>query len=631
MSSTGAQLQQQQMQQQQQQLRNANSRSVPALHPPPHGPLGAQQQPHPDMMAYQQHQQQMLAQQRAQSTQQLQQQRYGPGQPMMMMPPPMAEPTSPTRLTAQQQQAATRSRSVQNLASEAHRPALLDAQQRQSSVRARHPSNPSMEDERQYQNIGQYQQQQQQQQQRGLLSPVGNKPPGQPTVQHLRGQSVVHQQPADSPPPPPPPPVSTHPLLAGQAQQAVLATAGQTPWEREELERQNNQRRQEAARQWMEEQIGELEALGPANRTPKQEEQLRSLRLEYEFRKRAMEAAQEEEEGEEEDSGALQGQGMLRLVQEDLERARQWRMEKEQQQARPAQQQMQQPPPQQQQQQQAPPPSSNGVGSMNNNNTAAVPDQERARKIEAFQRKQRELEATQAAEERILREAQRRKQQEDDRQQSQQQWSSNRPSSSGSNSAPSQRLDNLLVSGGQDAPQTSTNSGPTKRVSFFQEPTSNNDTRGQQREDHEVRRIDPFFPPFIIPWNLLISTLCLCFQAFILQAEEMLSNHTPPRMGGGNAQQPADPLLLTGSTPGVIGAQEVYRDPRARRLAEQQQQQQKTTQLKTGPEKLSFQEKMRMFALESGEPATPQEKSKISKAQREIELKPSPATTAINK
>lgn len=113
-----------------------------------------------------------------------------------------------------------------------------------------------------------------------------------------------------------------------------------------------------------------------------------------------------------------------------------------------------------------------------------------------------------------------------------------------------------------------------------------------------------------------------------------MSNHTPPRQQQVGAQQqqqqqqqPMDPLLLTGSTPGVIGAQEVYRDPRARRLAEQQQQ--KTTQLKTGPEKLSFQEKMRMFALESGEPATPQEKSKISKAQREIELKPSPAS--VNK
>ena len=99
-------------------------------------------------------------------------------------------------------------------------------------------------------------------------------------------------------------------------------------------------------------------------------------------------------------------------------------------------------------------------------------------------------------------------------------------------------------------------------------------------------------------------------QAFILEAENMLA---APR---------TDQLLLTGgSTPGVIGAQEVYRDPRIRRLAEQQQQ--KAHLKPPGPEKLTFQEKMRMFALESGEPATPKDKSKISKAQREIELKPS--------
>ena len=95
-----------------------------------------------------------------------------------------------------------------------------------------------------------------------------------------------------------------------------------------------------------------------------------------------------------------------------------------------------------------------------------------------------------------------------------------------------------------------------------------------------------------------------------MEAESMLAN-TPPK--GVSQQQQQDQLLLTGSTPGVIGAQEVYRDPRLRRLAEQQQQQK--TQLKPGPEKLTFQEKMRMFALESGEQATPKDKSKISKAQ----------------
>ncbi|XP_075145292.1 adherens junction formation factor afadin isoform X2 [Haematobia irritans] len=72
------------------------------------------------------------------------------------------------------------------------------------------------------------------------------------------------------------------------------------------------------------------------------------------------------------------------------------------------------------------------------------------------------------------------------------------------------------------------------------------------------------------------------------------------------------------STPGVIGAQEVYRDPRTRRLAEkQQQQQQRNTE--AVPEKLSFKEKMKMFALESGEDNTPKDKLKISRAQRDID------------
>ncbi|CRK86935.1 CLUMA_CG000755, isoform C [Clunio marinus] len=68
------------------------------------------------------------------------------------------------------------------------------------------------------------------------------------------------------------------------------------------------------------------------------------------------------------------------------------------------------------------------------------------------------------------------------------------------------------------------------------------------------------------------------------------------------------------STPGVIGAQEVYRDPRQRRLAEQQQKKSEAPV----PEKLTFKEKMKMFALESGE-NTPKDKLKISRAQRDID------------
>lgn len=81
------------------------------------------------------------------------------------------------------------------------------------------------------------------------------------------------------------------------------------------------------------------------------------------------------------------------------------------------------------------------------------------------------------------------------------------------------------------------------------------------------------------------------------------------------------------ATPGVIGAQEVYRDPRARRLAEQAQQ--KTVQQTPVPEKLSFKEKMKMFAMETGESGTPKDKSKISRAQREIDNLGTPANSSM--
>lgn len=63
-----------------------------------------------------------------------------------------------------------------------------------------------------------------------------------------------------------------------------------------------------------------------------------------------------------------------------------------------------------------------------------------------------------------------------------------------------------------------------------------------------------------------------------------------------------------------------------RRLAEQQQKQPAST---PKPEKLSFKEKMKMFAMETGEVETPKDKVKVSKAQREIEtVPPGTPTTA---
>ncbi|KAB7505955.1 hypothetical protein Anas_00438 [Armadillidium nasatum] len=80
----------------------------------------------------------------------------------------------------------------------------------------------------------------------------------------------------------------------------------------------------------------------------------------------------------------------------------------------------------------------------------------------------------------------------------------------------------------------------------------------------------------------------------------------------------SSPNRSTGTTPGVIGAQEVYRDPRQRRLMEQAQK--AAASRGPGPEKLTFREKMKMFAMEAEEGVeTPKDKLKHSRAQREIE------------
>ncbi|KAF3422583.1 hypothetical protein E2986_06206 [Frieseomelitta varia] len=87
---------------------------------------------------------------------------------------------------------------------------------------------------------------------------------------------------------------------------------------------------------------------------------------------------------------------------------------------------------------------------------------------------------------------------------------------------------------------------------------------------------------------------------FINDAEILLASPKTPEGSSGTS--------ITGSTPGVIGAQEVYKDPRQRRLAEKQKQQQ-SSQVGQVPEKLSFKEKMKMFAMETGEDGTPRDKN----------------------
>lgn len=108
---------------------------------------------------------------------------------------------------------------------------------------------------------------------------------------------------------------------------------------------------------------------------------------------------------------------------------------------------------------------------------------------------------------------------------------------------------------------------------------------------------------------------------FISDAENLLASPKTP-------DGPGTPF--TGTTPGVIGAQEVYKDPRQKRLAEKQKQQQQNSQTGPVPEKLSFKEKMKMFAMETGEDGTPRDKVKISRAQREIDNIGSPLTANNN-
>ncbi|PSN54552.1 hypothetical protein C0J52_07115, partial [Blattella germanica] len=60
-------------------------------------------------------------------------------------------------------------------------------------------------------------------------------------------------------------------------------------------------------------------------------------------------------------------------------------------------------------------------------------------------------------------------------------------------------------------------------------------------------------------------------------------------------------------------------DPRARLLAAQQHQKLLSNRAGPLPEKLSFKEKMKMFAMETGEDGTPRDKVKISRAQRDID------------
>lgn len=104
--------------------------------------------------------------------------------------------------------------------------------------------------------------------------------------------------------------------------------------------------------------------------------------------------------------------------------------------------------------------------------------------------------------------------------------------------------------------------------------------------------------------------------------ENIKDSNYSPCLGESMITPPTSPPsnFIVGNTPGVIGAQEVYRDPR-KQIQEQRVQHLSRNNRGPGPEELSFKDKMKKFALEAGQPESPRDKVKISRAQRDIENK----------
>uniref|UniRef100_A0A2R5LKM4 Putative actin filament-binding protein afadin n=1 Tax=Ornithodoros turicata TaxID=34597 RepID=A0A2R5LKM4_9ACAR len=346
-------------------------------------------------------------------------------------------------------------------------------------------------------------------------------------------------------------------------EQKVLSPS---PWEREEKEIRRQQRLEEA-RQARDNEVHNLESL--AERNLKQEERLRALRLEQEFERRAQEVvgAGEDDDDDEDLMERAEKRERIVKIQEDLERTRQMRLEWEQE-------------------------------TVATQQTSKMQLEEQTVRLQQLKleenSKKQELEAQRRAEERLIREAHRRQEEEQLHQYGTAMHQRGRVTfqdahlplstatadpppplpSSPPPSEPQQRLDDLLANNGNVSTQR------TKKVSFHDTPQEvevSYDANGNEEEEG---------------------------NSYTLQdIDEVLNT-------------PHTSSYLIGSTPGVIGAQEVYRDPR-QRIERQRMLEQPTRP--PGPEKLTFREKMKMFARETGEDNTPKDKVKISRAQREIE------------
>uniref|UniRef100_A0A0K8TDQ8 Afadin n=2 Tax=Lygus hesperus TaxID=30085 RepID=A0A0K8TDQ8_LYGHE len=490
--------------------------------------------------------------------------------------------------------------------------------------------------------------------------PTATHPLYQPAGPQMRPDSRYAASGSD------PPRGSYYPSPGNQQDKQQYYYHGTNPWQREEKEREA-ERRRNAARHWRDQQISELISL--PQRNTQQEEHLRALKLEREFERRAEELEEDEEEDQE---TAERVQGLLRVAQQNDER-RSLRG--------PAQTTNQNPP-----NQIISPPPSQPVqinGSINRtplssqvptyNTASSAEEKARLQRLKDLKMKQAEVEA----------ERMKKKQEEEMRSQGLQPVSSyqlssrtqvNNTSSTITRTATATsnlRLDNLVIntpaatnnhyhnnngySSSQASPagqrldmmigQSPNGNGnvsappPPERGSSFaimsqaqsqtvRSPTTTSPTSTPNNNNNNMstpttataKRVsfqDPTPPP--APSNPAppLDNIREDPNHFINEAENMLASPTSPE------------TPFTGNTPGVIGAQEVYRDPRQRRLAEQQHQ--KMMLKGPGvPEQLSFKEKMKMFAMETGEDATPKDKVKISRAQRDIDNIGSPTTPNNN-
>lgn len=126
-----------------------------------------------------------------------------------------------------------------------------------------------------------------------LFKPGTNPQQQQPPQQHQNGNYVAGNV-AE-----PPPKVAYYPVSSSTIAQSKNMIGsnggGLNPWERDDREKEQEMRR-EHLRQWRDQQIGELSSIG--HRNAQQEEQLKTLILERDFERRALEMEEQEDEGD---------------------------------------------------------------------------------------------------------------------------------------------------------------------------------------------------------------------------------------------------------------------------------------------------------------------------------------------